>query len=58
LNFAGRRFLVFPDSPNPDWQPQHPLPNDAPAVRLTGASEPSDATFTSMTGVGVPKEGA
>jgi glycosyltransferase involved in cell wall biosynthesis len=22
LNFAGRRFLVFPEKPNPDWKPQ------------------------------------
>jgi dolichol-phosphate mannosyltransferase len=22
LNFAGRRFLVFPEDPNPDWRPQ------------------------------------
>jgi dolichol-phosphate mannosyltransferase len=22
LNFAGRRFLVFPEKPNPDWAPQ------------------------------------
>jgi dolichol-phosphate mannosyltransferase len=24
LNFAGRRFLVFPEQPSPDWQPQNP----------------------------------
>ena len=24
LNFAGRRFLVFPEKPNPDWRPQNP----------------------------------
>jgi glycosyltransferase involved in cell wall biosynthesis len=24
LNFAGRRFLVFPEKPNPDWNAQHP----------------------------------
>ncbi len=23
LNFAGRRFLVFPERPSPDWQPQN-----------------------------------
>jgi glycosyltransferase involved in cell wall biosynthesis len=22
LNFAGRRFVVFPEAPNPDWKPQ------------------------------------
>jgi dolichol-phosphate mannosyltransferase len=22
LNFAGRRFIVFPEKPNPDWRPQ------------------------------------
>jgi glycosyltransferase involved in cell wall biosynthesis len=22
LNFAGRRFIVFPEKPNPDWKPQ------------------------------------
>jgi dolichol-phosphate mannosyltransferase len=22
LNFAGRRFMVFPEKPNPDWKPQ------------------------------------
>jgi hypothetical protein len=22
LNFAGRRLLVFPEKPNPDWKPQ------------------------------------
>jgi len=24
LNFAGRRFLVFPEKPRPDWKPQNP----------------------------------
>jgi len=24
LNFAGRRFFVFPEKPNPDWKPQNP----------------------------------
>jgi glycosyltransferase involved in cell wall biosynthesis len=24
LNFAGRRFFVFPEKPNPDWTPQNP----------------------------------
>lgn len=24
LNFAGRRFLVFPEQPSPDWKPQRP----------------------------------
>jgi dolichol-phosphate mannosyltransferase len=24
LNFAGRRFVVFPEKPNPDWKPQDP----------------------------------
>ena len=24
FNFAGRRFIVFPEKPNPDWQPQNP----------------------------------
>jgi dolichol-phosphate mannosyltransferase len=24
LNFAGRRFIVFPEKPNPDWKPQDP----------------------------------
>ena len=24
LNFAGRRFLVFPEASNPDWKPQNP----------------------------------
>jgi dolichol-phosphate mannosyltransferase len=24
LNFAGRRFVVFPEKPNPDWKPQRP----------------------------------
>ena len=24
LNFSGRRFLVFPEKPNPDWKPQNP----------------------------------
>jgi glycosyltransferase involved in cell wall biosynthesis len=23
LNFAGRRFVVFPEKPNPDWEPQN-----------------------------------
>ena len=23
LNFAGRRFIVFPEKPNPDWKPQN-----------------------------------
>jgi glycosyltransferase involved in cell wall biosynthesis len=23
LNFAGRRFVVFPEAPNPDWKPQN-----------------------------------
>lgn len=23
FNFAGRRLMVFPEKPNPDWQPQH-----------------------------------
>jgi glycosyltransferase involved in cell wall biosynthesis len=23
LNFAGRRFVVFPEKPSPDWKPQH-----------------------------------
>jgi hypothetical protein len=22
LNFAGRRFVVFPEDPSPDWKPQ------------------------------------
>jgi len=22
LNFAGRRFVVFPEPPSPDWKPQ------------------------------------
>jgi len=22
LNFAGRRFIVFPEKPNPDWRPR------------------------------------
>jgi len=22
LNFAGRRFIVFPENPSPDWKPQ------------------------------------
>jgi dolichol-phosphate mannosyltransferase len=22
LNFVGRRFIVFPEKPNPDWKPQ------------------------------------
>jgi dolichol-phosphate mannosyltransferase len=24
LNFVGRRFIVFPEKPNPDWKPQDP----------------------------------
>lgn len=24
FNFAGRRFLVFPETPRPDWKPQNP----------------------------------
>ncbi|HTQ04290.1 MAG TPA: bifunctional glycosyltransferase family 2/GtrA family protein [Polyangiaceae bacterium] len=24
LNFSGRRFIVFPEKPNPDWKPQDP----------------------------------
>ena len=24
LNFTGRRFIVFPEKPNPDWKPQNP----------------------------------
>ena len=24
LNFAGRRFIVFPEKPRPDWKPQNP----------------------------------
>jgi putative flippase GtrA len=24
LNFAGRRFVVFPEKSNPDWKPQNP----------------------------------
>ncbi len=24
LNFSARRFIVFPEAPNPDWKPQHP----------------------------------
>jgi len=26
LNFSGRRFLVFPEKPSPDWKPQGPAP--------------------------------
>jgi dolichol-phosphate mannosyltransferase len=26
LNFAGRRFIVFPEAPSPDWNPQDPTP--------------------------------
>jgi putative flippase GtrA len=22
LNFVGRRFIVFPEEPSPDWEPQ------------------------------------
>jgi glycosyltransferase involved in cell wall biosynthesis len=25
LNFAGRRFIVFPEKSNPDWKPQNPV---------------------------------
>jgi glycosyltransferase involved in cell wall biosynthesis len=24
FNFLGRRYVVFPEKPNPDWKPQHP----------------------------------
>lgn len=24
LNFAARRFIVFPEAPSPDWKPQDP----------------------------------
>ena len=24
LNFSARRFIVFPEAPNPDWKPQDP----------------------------------
>jgi putative flippase GtrA len=37
LNFSARRFIVFPEAPNPDWKPQDPKQAEA-VVCVTEAS--------------------
>jgi glycosyltransferase involved in cell wall biosynthesis len=36
LNFAGRRFVVFPEDPSPDWNPQVQKPTDPAKSPPTG----------------------
>jgi glycosyltransferase involved in cell wall biosynthesis len=43
LNFAGRRFLVFPEKGNAEWRPQERIASIDPRAALQGHQEPSVA---------------
>jgi glycosyltransferase involved in cell wall biosynthesis len=44
LNFAGRRFVVFPEDPSPDWNPQLQrarVPGQSSPAALAGETDPT-----------------